>query len=106
MDALKGANLALRFALELAALAAVGYWGWDVGGPLLALAAVAAVAIVWGLFVAPKRRFDLSLPLRLAVELLVWLAAGAALAATGHTALAVAFVVLAVVSGGLNYRWQ
>jgi hypothetical protein len=106
VDALKGANLALRFALELAALAAVGWWGWDAGGPLLGLAAVAAVAIVWGLFVAPKRRFDLALPLRLAVELAVWLAAGAALAGTGHTALGVAFVVLAVVSGALNQRWQ
>jgi uncharacterized membrane protein YeiH len=103
---LKGANLVLRFALELAALAAVGYWGWDVGGPLLAVAAVVAVAVVWGLFVAPRRRYDLALPLRLAVELAVWLAAGAALAATGHTALAVAFVVLAVLSGVLNHLWQ
>ena len=106
MDPFKGANLALRFALELAALTAVGYWGWDVGGPLLALAAVAAVAVVWGLFVAPKRRVDLAPPLRLAVELVVWLAAGAALAATGHPALAVAFVVLAVASGIVNHVWQ
>ena len=100
------ANLVLRFVLELAALAAVGYWGWDAGGPLLAIAAVAAVAVVWGLFLAPKRRFDLAAPIRFAVELGVWIAAGAALYATGHTALAVAFVVLAVVSGGLNYLWQ
>jgi uncharacterized membrane protein YeiH len=106
VDALKGANLALRFALELAALAAVGWWGWDAGGPLLALVAVAAVVVVWGLFVAPRRRYDLPLPLRLAVELAVWLAAGAALAATGHTALGVAFVVLAVVSGVVNHLWQ
>ena len=106
MVALKGANLALRFALELTALAAVGWWGWDVGGPLLALAAVAAVVVVWGAFVAPKRRFDLALPIRLAIELAVWLAAGAALYGVGHTALAVAFVVLAVVSGALNQLWQ
>jgi hypothetical protein len=106
VDALKGANLALRFALELAALAAVGWWGWDASGPLLALVAVAAVAIVWGLFVAPKRRFDLARPFRLGVELAVWLAAGVALAATGHTALAVAFVVLAVISGALNHLWH
>jgi Protein of unknown function (DUF2568) len=106
VDALKGANLALRFALEFAALAAVGWWGWDAGGPLLALAAVAAVVVVWGAFVAPKRRFDLAAPIRLAIELVVWLAAGAALYGVGHTALAVAFVVLAVVSGALNHLWQ
>jgi Protein of unknown function (DUF2568) len=106
VSALKGANLALRFVLELAALAAVGWWGWDVGGPLLALAAVAGVAVVWGLFVAPKRRYDLAAPLRLGVELAVWLAAGAALVVTGHAALAVAFVLLAVVSGALNQLWQ
>ena len=106
MDALEGANLALRFALELAALAAVGWWGWEVGGPLLALAAVATIVVVWGAFVAPKRRFDLSAPIRFAIELAVWLAAGAALYGVGHTVLAVAFVVLAVVSGALNHRWQ
>jgi hypothetical protein len=106
VDALEGANLALRFALELAALAAVGWWGWDVGGPLLGVAAVAAVVVVWGAFVAPKRRFDLAAPIRLAIELAVWLAAGAALNGVGHTALAVAFVALAVVSGALNHRWQ
>jgi hypothetical protein len=106
VDSLEGANLALRFALELAALAALGWWGWDVGGPLLALAAVAAFVVVWGSFVAPRRRFDLAAPIRFAIELVVWLAAGGALYGTGHAALAVAFVVLAVLSGALNYRWQ
>jgi Protein of unknown function (DUF2568) len=106
VSAVRNTNLALRFALELTALAAVGWWGWDVGGPLLALAAVAAVVAVWGAFVAPKRRFDLAAPIRLAIELAVWLAAGAALYGVGHTALAVAFVVLAVVSGVLNHLWQ
>ncbi len=84
----------------------VGYWGWDVGGPFLAIAAVGAVAVFWGLLLAPKRRFDFAAPVRLALELLVWLAAGAALYATGHAGLAVAFVVLAVVSGALNHLWQ
>lgn len=106
MKAVRNTNLALRFALELAALAAVGWWGWDAGGPLLALAAIAAVVVVWGAFVAPKRRIDLAAPIRLAIELGVWLAAGAALYGVGHTALAVAFVVLAVVSGALNHLWQ
>lgn len=106
---MRQANLGLRFLLELGALAAVGYWGWRTGeGALrwvLAAAAPAAVAVVWGLFVSPKATFELARPLRYAVELAVWAAAGAALYATGHERLTVAFVVVAVVSGALNYAW-
>jgi hypothetical protein len=107
---LKAANLALRFALELCALVAVGYWGWATGdgltGWLLLVAAVGAVAVVWGLFLAPRRRFDLPGPVRLEIEVLVWVAAGTALIATDHLALGVAFVVVALVSGVLNYAWS
>jgi hypothetical protein len=49
-------NLALRFLLEMAALVAIGYWGFDqhsgiwrfvigIGGPMLA-------AVLWGTFAA------------------------------------------------------
>jgi Protein of unknown function (DUF2568) len=108
--ALRGANLALRFLLELCALAALGYWGWTSGSGatrwLLAAAGVGAMAVVWGLFLAPKRRIDLSGPVRLAIEFVVFGAAAAALAATGHTALAITFAVVAVISGTLNYVWD
>ena len=108
--ALRGANLALRFLLELCALAALGYWGWTTGSGvtrwLLAAAAVPVMAVVWGLFVAPRRRIDPAKPLRLAIEFVVFGAAAVALAATGHTALAIAFAVVAAVSGTLNYVWD
>ena len=107
---LRAANLALRFLLELGALAAVGYWGLETGdgttGWLLAAAAVGAVVVVWALYVAPKARFDLAHQLRFAVELAVWVTAGAALIATDHVWLGVAFVLVAVVSGVLNYVWD
>lgn len=54
--ALRGVNLALRFALELCALAALAYWGvhthagatgWLLGG-----AAVLAAAVLWGTLAA------------------------------------------------------
>jgi Protein of unknown function (DUF2568) len=109
-EALRNTNLALRFLLELSALAAVGYWGWTTGDgvlrPVLALAAVSAVAVVWGFFISPKATIELPGPLRLALELVVWVAAGAALYATGHTSLALVFVGVAVVSGFLNYAWR
>ncbi len=106
MTALVNANLGLRFLLELGALAAVGYWGWTTGdgvlGALLAVAAVAAVIVVWALFISPKARYELAAPARFAIELGVWLAAGAALWAAGHGGLSLAFVVVAIASGALN----
>jgi Protein of unknown function (DUF2568) len=106
---MKNANLGLRFLLELSALAAVGYWGWKAGDGAtrwaLAGAAVVAIGAVWALFVSPKATIEVSRPLQLAIELAVWVAAGTALLAAGHTGLALAFVAVAVVSGSLNYAW-
>jgi hypothetical protein len=36
LEVIKGANLALRFLLELCALGALGYWGFKTGGGLVA----------------------------------------------------------------------
>jgi hypothetical protein len=71
--------LALRFLLELAALAALAWWGAGVH-VALAVAAPVAFAVLWGLFVAPKARIVLPLAARRAVELALWSAASAALA--------------------------
>ena len=76
------ANDALRFFLELSALAAVAYWGWSEHGGVwrwvLVLAAPAAVVLVWGRWMAPKSQTRVRDPWRLAIELLVF--GGAALA--------------------------
>lgn len=51
-------NLALRFLLELSALAAVGVWGWKVGEGwlryLLVLGIPIALALAWGAFAVPN----------------------------------------------------
>lgn len=105
-----GANLALRFLLELATLAAVGYWGWTTGDGamrwVLAIGSVGAVITVWALFVSPKHAIETSKQLSLAIELAVWVATGAALHATGHGLLALAFAMISVTSGLLNYVWR
>lgn len=50
-------NLALRFVLEIAALVAMGLWGWSTGEGALAYALVVAVPLVaiaaWGTFAVP-----------------------------------------------------
>jgi hypothetical protein len=84
-EVLRDANLALRFLLELAALAAVAYWGYRSGrtGPLriaLAVAAPLAVATIWILFVAPEASMLLPEPWHLALEVAVFGAAAAVLA--------------------------
>jgi len=104
-NALTAAALALRFALELGALAALAYWGAHTGDGivrvLLAVAAPLAAAALWGIFVAPKSARRLRDPARLAVELIVFGGAAAALVAAGRTTLGVAFAVVAVVDCAL-----
>jgi Protein of unknown function (DUF2568) len=100
-EVLRWANDALAFLLELAALAALGYWGWRLGSgmPAKVTASIGApllAAIAWGLFAAPRARFAVPLAGVLVVKALVFGAAAAALAATGHRALAVAFAVVVV----------
>ncbi len=94
------ANDGLRFTLELAALASLGYWGFaehdgavqwllGLGMPLLA-------AVVWGAFVAPKASRPTTDPVRLLLELAVFGAGVAALWVAGSHTLSFGFGVLVV----------
>jgi Protein of unknown function (DUF2568) len=97
-------QLAVRFLLELAALAAAGVVGASLGSPPLGLVggigAVVAFAVVWGLFLAPRARFVQSASFRLVVGTLVMEAAALGLVAIGQTTagaiLAVAILANAV----------
>ena len=104
LNALKWTNLGLAFALELCMLAAFAYWGARTGEGVLAKVALGVgapllVAIIWGLFMAPKAAFPLSMPVHTALFLLIFGVAAFALARAGQPTLA---IVLAVVSV-LNY---
>src|SRR3954447_13258626 len=93
-------NLGLRFALELAALAALAYGGWHIPGPvwlriLLAVALPLLAAAIWARWVAPKATHPVADPQRLLPEWLVFGGATVALAATGHPILAALLAVLA-----------
>lgn len=104
------ANLALRFVLELCALAALAYWGFHtsettlvrgalgIGAPLLA-------AIVWGLFVAPRATVPVSSPVRLIVELLVFGAAIAGLVAAGRPGFATVLGIVYAINRVLVTVW-
>lgn len=105
MNAVKVLLLAVRFALEIGALVALGYWGFTTGGGTLAeivrgIGTPLAGAVIWGLAVSPKATYGS--PLRRAVfEAVVFGAAAIALADAGRAELAIAFAVVALIDSVL-----
>jgi Protein of unknown function (DUF2568) len=104
MRALGGALLAVRFGLELAALAALVYWGFSefdgVMSVVLGVGAPLTAAVIWGLFVSPKARYGS--PARQAVgEAVVFGAAVIALLDVDRPVLAIVFAAVALVDGVL-----
>lgn len=95
------ANEVLAFLVEIAALAALAWWGFATGDGVAARVALglgtpAAAAVLWGLFAAPHARFRPPLPGVLLIKALVLLGAAAAVGALGHVPPAVAFAVVVV----------
>jgi uncharacterized protein DUF2568 len=104
MRALGGALLAVRFVLELAALAALAYWGFSefdgVLSVLLGVGAPLTAAVIWGLLVSPKARYGS--PARQAIgEAVVFGAAVIALLDSDQPVLAIVFAAVALVDGVL-----
>lgn len=100
-------NLTLRFLLELAALVAVGAWGWqqreDGLGFVLAIGLPLLLAVAWGVFAVPgdpSRSGKAPVPvpglLRLLFELAFFALAVWALYAIGQTNLGWIFGVVVV----------
>ena len=111
MDLIRSANLALRFLLELCALATAAYWGatgdWGRGRRiLLAVAAPVLVGVVWMLFVAPGATIQTAPVLRFLVELAVFAAAASALLQRGHLVLAAALGLCYAVNRTLMAVWD
>lgn len=104
-------NLALRFALELAAVFAYGYWGWTqhagvwrilwgVGLPFI-------VATIWGAFRAPddhgKGLFDVPGSVRLLTEWAIFALAVVLYAAAGRFAAASILALLVILHYMASY---
>lgn len=108
---LKMLNLALRFILELLALAALGYWGFSTGAGwalklLLGLGVPLAAAVVWGAFIAPKAHYPPVKPVRLLLEALVFGSAAAGLALAGQPTLGLTFAAVVIVHELLRWLWK
>ncbi|MFD8009087.1 YrdB family protein [Streptomyces sp. NPDC058955] len=99
-------NDLLAFLWEMLALGVLAWWGWNAVDPVwlrlvTAVAAPGAAATLWGLFAAPKARFQVPLAGVLTVKTLVFGAAALALAGLGHGTWAVVFGLVAVVNTAL-----
>jgi uncharacterized protein DUF2568 len=98
----RSANLAIKFALELAALVAFAYWGTTLPGAavstIITISAPFAMIVLWGLFAAPRSSRRLPRGTRIPFELTVFALAAGALLAAGEGALAAIFATTAVVS--------
>ncbi|MFG2163668.1 YrdB family protein [Micromonospora chersina] len=86
---MKAALLTLIFLLELALLAAAGWWGFtlDAGWPVRLLAGLGAplvIAVVWGFFCSPRATVALPAPAKLGVQAACFLTGGLLLALAGR----------------------
>jgi hypothetical protein len=110
LAALKNINLALAFLLELAVLAALGYWGFTTGEGMLVRIGlgigIPLVAIIlWALFGAPRAAWRLH-GFRLWILRVVFFGGAAmALIAASLPLLGVVFALICVVNLALISAW-
>ena len=107
--------LAVSFLLELAALAAFGYWGWrSTEGPLrfiLAIGLPVLLAVVWGVFgVTGDSRGDGTAPVpvpgwvRLVIEFGILYGAGVALIVAQQPSLGAVYLVVLLAQNVIGYE--
>lgn len=102
---MKAANLAAKFILELAALAAFAYWGGTVGSGavsvVIAICAPLLAAVLWGALAAPNASRRLPTRLRIPFELTVFGLAALALGSAMSLLAGIVFALAAVINAAL-----
>ncbi len=111
MNSVKALNMGLAFLLELAMLVAFGYWGFQSNDSIwikwgLGIGVPLAVAVVWGILLAPASKRRLSMMPGVVASLgLFWLSA-LALYEANQPVLAIGFAVIALVNRVLTVVWK
>jgi Protein of unknown function (DUF2568) len=101
-------TLIVAFLVELAALAALGWWGFATGGAAAAKVALGigvplVVAVVWGVFVSPKANVALPGAAQVAIKAAVFGGAALALLALDRAVAAEVFASVVVIDAALLY---
>ncbi len=104
-------NLGVRFLLELCMLAAVGYWGFKTNSAwwmkiLFGIGLPVLIAVLWGMFLAPKATRPLSGVSFLALEMLLFASGALALFASGKPILGWAYTITLIVNKILLTIWK
>jgi hypothetical protein len=107
----KSFNLALAFLLEVAMLAAYAYWGFQAGSStimkvVLGIGIPLGVAVIWGLLMAPRSPRRLQGVAYLALKIVLFGLAIAALIVIGKPGPGIAFAVVFLINTILLYVWQ
>lgn len=109
MTSVRAINLAIKFGLEVVAVAAFAYWGTTIGGVataiVLGIAAPLVAIVLWARFAAPRSEQRLPLHLRVPFELTVFGLATLALL-TASTAAAIAFIAVVIANSLLLTVWH
>jgi hypothetical protein len=108
---LKVVNAGLAFFLELAMLAGFGYWGFSGEKSILikwilGIGLPVVLAIIWGMFFAPKASYRLKITSGALLSSVLFLLAAMALFSAQQPALAIVFAVTAVVNRALILVWK
>lgn len=111
MEALKAVNFGILFLAELGMLISFGIWGFSLYVPtvikvLAGLGVPAAVAVIWGLYFAPKASHPLGEPLNAIGELSLFIGSAVVLYAAGYHRAAIIFGVIAVASEVISLIWK
>jgi Protein of unknown function (DUF2568) len=111
MSGPRAANLGLRFLVEIAALAALAFWGFHTGTTVLGDAVLGigtplVAAVVWGRFAAPRSEHRLHGAALTAVQVTVFAAAAIALIAADEPVPAAIFAGVAVINAALIEVWH
>ncbi len=106
----QAANLALRFLLELTALAVLAYWGWQATeNPwrvLLTTGCPVLLALAWGAVASPKARLVLAPSAKVRVQMALLAVPVAALWHLDRTVLAAAFAGAVIGNAVLMELWR
>lgn len=111
MSLLQNINLGLRFVLEICALVAVGYWGFQTANGMfmkimLGVVAPLFMAIIWGVFGSPKAIVKLAMPWHIFLELLVFGLPAMALYFAGKPKLAWFYILIVIINRLLMFVWK
>ena len=111
IETLKGLNLARAFILELCAVGALAYWGFNASENtliqlLLGIGAPLALIVMWGMYLAPRSSRRFKEPVLTIAKLIIFGFATAALTWAGQTTAAAIFLAAALVNLVLALVWK